>query len=167
MKKMFVVLMIIALTFSLSAKGNLKLAWVNSEKITTQSKEFIKGQKSFTEFAKKKEASLKKSEDEIVKLEDEIRKLPAMVSKDAKQKKIETYQQKMQEYMKLKDSVQRELQQKQQELLMPIKTKILKAIDTISKSKGYDFVFDSAAGSLLFAKPEFEITTDVIKALNK
>ena len=61
-----------------------------------------------------------------------------------------------------------ELYQKQEQLLNPVKEKIYKAIDEISKDLGMQFVFDKALeGVLVKADSEFDITYKVLDYLKR
>ena len=53
--------------------------------------------------------------------------------------------------------------QKRQELIKPIQDRIFTALKKISKSDGYDLVFDKAnQSSLIFAASEYDISDDIL-----
>ena len=57
---------------------------------------------------------------------------------------------------------------KQEELLKPIKAKILDAIDFVREKEGMSFVFDKTGDViLLFADPQFDITNAVLDKLKR
>ena len=68
-----------------------------------------------------------------------------------------------QELNKVKQNAQRELQQKEAELMEPITTKLTKAIEKIAKARGYKIIVDISAVS--YADQELDITLDVSKEL--
>jgi Skp family chaperone for outer membrane proteins len=45
-------------------------------------------------------------------------------------------------------------------------TKVKNAVDDVAISKGYDFIFDGSV-SLLYGKPTFDLTDDVLFELGK
>ena len=57
--------------------------------------------------------------------------------------------------------MQTSILQKQQELLAPIQEKVNNAIEEVAKSQGYTMVFDSSAGSILYADDATNITSQV------
>jgi outer membrane protein len=58
---------------------------------------------------------------------------------------------------------QGDLYQKRQELIQPIQEKVYNAIETLSNTRNYSFVFDKSGGmSLLYADPKFDISDDVL-----
>jgi len=57
---------------------------------------------------------------------------------------------------------------KQDQLMKPVKEKIFKAIDEISKEEGMQFVFDKAGDVILLkADPQFDITFKVLDLLKR
>lgn len=56
---------------------------------------------------------------------------------------------------------QEELQKKYQELMNPIETKVINAINTVAKDKGYAYVLDLASGSVFYFDGGDDLTPDV------
>ncbi|MBA3829082.1 MAG: OmpH family outer membrane protein [Taibaiella sp.] len=69
--------------------------------------------------------------------------------KEVKQKEIQDLQGRIEG---LQQSAQEKIAQKKQETYGPILEKADKAIKEVAKEKNYDYVFDSSAGALLYAK---------------
>ena len=59
------------------------------------------------------------------------------------------------------------LEQERQKRSHPILDKILAACKRVGQANGYAFVFDSAAGSLLYGDEAFDLTDKVLEDLNK
>ena len=55
----------------------------------------------------------------------------------------------------------KQISDKRQTLYQPILDRINTLINEVAKAKGYDFVFDSSTGVLLFAEEQYDITADV------
>ena len=55
--------------------------------------------------------------------------------------------------------------QKQDELFKPVKEKITKTIEDVSKSLKINFLFDKADGTLLYGDKDFDITFKVLDKL--
>jgi Skp family chaperone for outer membrane proteins len=60
-----------------------------------------------------------------------------------------------------------EAAQKEYELSKPLIDKINTVIKLIALKEGYAYVLDSAAGSVLYAKDELDMTNKVLAELNK
>lgn len=102
---------------------------------------------------KKVESGAVKSESEMKSLQDEISGL---------QQEIQILSEGLDSY---KQNVQNALLTKQAELFKPVKEKITKTIEEVSKSMKINFVFDKADGTLLYGDKEFDITFKVLDKL--
>ncbi len=120
----------------------------------------------------------KKSEDEVRKLNDEIQK--PELSKEAKESKSKQRDDKIAELKTMQREIQdfqtnREKQLQEQSVRMRggIVDEINKVVTDHVKSDQYDLVFDSSGPSLngvpilLYGKPSYDFTPDVISVLNK
>ncbi len=169
MMKRLVVVMIVLMSV-VSAFAEMKLAFVNSEKIMAEYTEAGKVRDELTKWNKEKEGEAIKMEQEIKQLEDELKNMSVMISEDKKKEKMAYGQQKMQEYYAFKEKTwgqQGEFYREQNKLMQPVITKVQAAITTVSEADGYDFVFDATTGTLVHAKLEYDISDKVIIELNK
>jgi outer membrane protein len=66
-----------------------------------------------------------------------------------------------------RDNVQQELEAKRDELLLPLKRKLMKAISDVCTENGLDYVIDTGKGTYLYINPEkgVDITAPVNKIL--
>jgi outer membrane protein len=53
------------------------------------------------------------------------------------------------------------------ELMEPIDTRVNNAIWTVAEAEGFDIVFDSIAGNIVYVKPEFDLTDKVLAELEE
>ncbi len=98
-------------------------------------------QTKYQEVTKKQQAgeiSPKQLEEESAKLKEE-------------ETKIGQYEQDM----------NKQIADKRQTMYQPILDKINTLINEVAKAKGYNFVFDSSTGVLLYAEEKYDITTEV------
>lgn len=71
---------------------------------------------------------------------------------------LQNIEQRIQEVQRV---AQEELGQKQQELLTPIQTKVMTAINAVAKEKGYAYVLDTSSGNVLYFQGGEDIAMDV------
>lgn len=71
---------------------------------------------------------------------------------------LQNMEQRIQEVQRV---AQEELQQKQQELLAPIQTKVMNAINAVAKEKGYAYVLDTSAGNVIYFDGGEDVSMDV------
>ena len=74
---------------------------------------------------------------------------------------MEDLQKKEQEIMKFEQEMQQKLGSKEQELLNPILEKVNTAIQAVAKDNGFQFIFDTSSGVLLYADESQDITAMV------
>lgn len=168
--------------FAGEAQSQIKIGYVDSETILKQLPEAQKVQteleglqKLYLDTIQTKETDIKskaetfkarydeaqkqvetggvKSESEMKALQDEI---------SGMQQEIQTLSENLEGY---KQNIQNTLIQRQSELFKPVKDKITKTIEDVSKSLKINFVFDKADGTLLYGDKEFDITFKVLDKL--
>ncbi|NGM65320.1 OmpH family outer membrane protein [Sphingobacterium sp. SGR-19] len=71
---------------------------------------------------------------------------------------LQNIEQRIQEVQRV---AQEDLQKKQQELLTPIQTKVMNAINSVAKEKGYAYVLDTSAGNVIYFQGGEDISMDV------
>lgn len=181
--KYFVMLIaVIVLSFTGELKSQIKIGYVDSEIILKQLPEAQQVQKElenlqkiyldtiqgkeneiktkadafkarYDEAQKKVETGEVKSESELKSLQDEI---------GALQKELQTLDENLGLY---KQNTQNALLTRQSELFKPVKDKITKTIEDVSKTLKINFVFDKADGTLLYGDKEYDITFKVLDKL--
>ena len=143
-----------------------KAAFIDSEKIQSNYKEWVKAQEQFN-------AEYKAWEDEAAQMEADLRQ---MVDDYEKQKLILSAEKKMEREAAInaKDqalaSFTKEIsapggkaERRMNELVKPLYEKITAAIEKVAIDEDYDFVFNSAG--LAYAKKDLDITDKVIEIL--
>jgi len=108
---------------------------------------------------------LKKIEVKWNKLNDDYLKNERTLSKSDRQKKIKEINAIEKEFREKQQTLQGELQSKQNSELARIRTIVEKAINEYAKDEDYDLIL-RADGTTLFAKKYVDITQDIINILN-
>ncbi|MEW6004796.1 MAG: OmpH family outer membrane protein [Stygiobacter sp.] len=153
---------------------SIKIGYVDSEVILAQFPEAIKAKSDLEGMVAKWRKDLDSMQTELQKDYATYQK----VSQDAKAKQDDL--QKLQKNIVEKEQRAQQFQQskfaqpngeyfiKQDQLMKPIKEKIFKAIDEISKEENMQFVFDKAGDVVLLkADPQFDITFKVLDLLKR
>ena len=74
--------------------------------------------------------------------------------REAKLKEISDLEERIQSFQ---ESAQSSMQKKKEELYTPILKKAEEAINSVAKEKGFSYIFDSSAGTLLFAQESDDV----------
>lgn len=167
----FFILLLIAFTSSFSQTIQ-KTGYVDSQIILAQYAPAIKAQSDLDALA----AKWSKTRDSLVTAlntayqdYDKQKELMTPDKQRETQQGLITMQQQIQQYEREKfGQPNGELYKKNEELLSPIKTKILEAITQVAKDEAMHFVFDKTGDVLLlYAEAEFDITYKVLDKLKR
>ena len=155
--------------FILPARAQ-KFAYVESQRILNEYQEYVDAQKQLEDLRNKYDAEYQKMVKEYNGLLQEIDSQSLLLSPEKKQQKMQEAQDKalaIEKYKYEKLGPQGEFYKKSMELTKPIIDKINKLISKIGEQDGYDFIFDASSGSLVYARPKYDITDRVLDELNK
>jgi len=152
--KKFVLFLAIGLMFgatTLKAQAT-KFGYVNSQELLSMMPDVSKADTALKVYAKSFQDQLDAMSKEYDKKVQDFQaneKTMTDAVKEVKYKEIQQLQERMQS---TNESAQEKVANKRQELYKPLLEKADKAIKEVAKEKGYDYVFDASAGSLLYAK---------------
>ncbi|MDA3838866.1 MAG: OmpH family outer membrane protein [Candidatus Delongbacteria bacterium] len=167
MKKL---LTLFILMISIVAFAEMKFAYINSDKVLAEYSEAKKAKEELAKWNKDQEGKAMQMEQSIKKLEEEFKNMSVMISEEKKNEKMQDGQKQLMDLQQFKEQIwgqTGEFYKKNETLMQPIIDKINEVIKDVSEKGKYDYVFDANTGTLLFAKPEYEITDEILKVLNK
>lgn len=159
----------LALALTGAARGEVRIAYVNSETILEQSKE---AQNALAGFTRDVEGWNKEAQDRRKGLDDLTRELAQqapMLSDERRRELEQDLQRKLTEYDQFIQSIWGPnglVVKRNEEVLRPIVTKIQLELQTIGAEEGYDIVFDAADSNVLYADPALDLTARIIEKLN-
>ena len=166
MKKLIQITALLALFF-LTASGvqAQKFGYINSAAVLSELPEVKQMRSSLeglqTQLQKKGQQMLT---DYQKREQDAVQKQQTGNMSPAEEKTVmEELQKKQQEILKFEQEMQQKLGTKEQELLAPILEKVNNAIQAVAKENGFQFIFDTGSGVLLYAD-ESQDVTDMVKA---
>jgi outer membrane protein len=159
-----------ALGLAGSALSQAKLAYVDSQKILQTFPPALDAQKKLEAENNQWAQELQKMQEDLKGLNEKLEQQSLLLS-DAKKKEaaqeIQNLAVKAQQYQAERWGEQGKFFQRRTELLQPVFDKINVIINKIGQEDGYDFIFDTQAGNLLYAKPTHNLTDDVLARLEK
>ena len=150
MKK--IVLTLLAGTLMATASMAQKFGYVNSQELLSVMPEMTKADADLKAYAKTYQDQLEVMGKEFEKKGTEYQtneKTYSEAVKEVKQKELQSLETRIRE---TQSSAQEKVSKKKEELYKPILEKADKAIKDVAKEKGFDYVFDASAGSMLYAK---------------
>ncbi|HID94479.1 MAG TPA: OmpH family outer membrane protein [Candidatus Latescibacteria bacterium] len=153
----------------------LKIGYIDSGRILAASKDFAAAQEKLEKLRKDWEKEAAAKEEELKDLQAQFEKQKLLLSEVRREEMQRQIQAKYEEYRKFVDDIlspeEGKLAKKSRELMKPIYDKINGILQKIGEEEGYDFIFDAVPGgvayTIVFAKPEYDLTDKVIEKLNK
>ena len=162
MKKVLMTLVLsLAVIFSIQAQN--KFGYLNSNELLAMMPESQSMQEELQSYAKGLESQLTAMQAEYEKKVVEFQQNETSytdIIKEDKIREIEGIQQRVVEFQK---NAQQSLAEKEAELFTPIREKAMSAIDEVAKEGNFTFIFDSGAGSFLYAA-ESENVLNLVKS---
>lgn len=162
-------LVILAL-FTMSAvvaRAEFKAGTIDMQRAIQATESGKKAKKELEKEFEKKKVELKKKEDDLKKRAEEFEKKKMVLSDKVREEQQMEIQQDMLKFREELNKSQMTIQQKERDLTKPILDKIQKAIADIAKEKDLSVVLEKPEQSVMWTKPDMDITDDVIKKANK
>jgi len=154
--------------FSLAgtAKAQLKIGYILSERIRTEYDEFKEAESQLQLEYRKVQYEFDQMvlKMDSLKQEYEVKRLMALDKGASIKQEIEQMERQAQTYQAEKIGPQGELARKQAQLEYGLLSKIKQAVSKVAIAGGYDYIIDASVG-LLYFKPKFDLTDDVLHEL--
>ena len=132
---------------------------------TTKVQEELKGLQ--TEFSSE-EAEIKKVAQSVERLRERIKKDGAVMSDNEKVKLAKELEEGLNDYKYLGGKFQKQVNERQQQILAQHRQSLEKAVKEVIEEGGYELLLEAApGGSVLYVAPQYDITAEVTKKLNK
>jgi len=152
-----------------SAQAQMKMGYIDSEKILNEYKPYLDAQKEFQRYEEELEREVAKRRNEVAKMAETYERQALLLSEKRKQEEQQAIMQKQQDLQRFvqeaTDPQRGRLAQKTAELSEPIIRKVNEIITQVAEDDGYDFVLNSAA--LAYAKEAHDLTDKVLEELAK
>ena len=154
---------ILALGSSGSASAQLKIGYIDSNRILAAYQDAKDVRARLQEIDQQWKNDAKDMEKEIKDLQEQLEAQSLLLSEGRKQEKAQEIQNKYlryQQYLNEKFGPQGEAVKKEVELLDPVIKKINSAIKKIGEAEGYSYIFDTVAANILYASEDQPDLTD-------
>ena len=160
-KVLFTLAMSLAIILSVQAQS--KFGYLNSNELLAMMPESQSMQEELQTYAKGLESQLTAMQAEYEKKVVEYQQNETSYTDIIKQDKIREIEGIQQRVVEFQKNAQQSLSEKEAELFTPIREKAMAAIDKVAREGNYTFIFDSGAGSFLYAA-ESENVLNLVKS---
>ena len=149
-----------------STVAQLKIGYIQSERIRTEYEEFTEAESQLQMEYQKVQVEYEKMIMQLDSLNKdfEVKRLMALDKGESIQQQIMQMERAIQTYQAEKVGPQGELMKKSAQMEYEILGKVREAVRKVAIDKGFDYIMDSSMG-VLYAKPKYDVTDDVLHEL--
>jgi outer membrane protein len=161
-KSVFVLLTgILALSFSAGALAEMKIGFVNTERIFRDAAPAVRAQKKLEKEFEKRDQELQRMAKQLQSMQESLEKNSMTMSETDRRNKEREFNDLNRDFQRKQREFREDLNQRRNEELAQVLERANKAIKAIAEAEKYDIIFQEA----VYANPRIDITDKVIKAL--
>lgn len=173
-KKMFSVVGLLVALLAVSgcaagvAKVEGKIGVVDAARVLNETNVGKKAKDSLTIFSKNRQALIEMDEKELRRMEEDFGRQASILSPTAKREREEQFRRRVTEYQQKANDMNREVQEKQKDVLEGFREKVGIMVGNVSKRFGLQVVIDKGkGGATLYSDEGLDITGQVIDEFNR
>jgi outer membrane protein len=145
-----------------------KVGVINSQRLLNDTKAGKRAKESLATYSKNRQALMELEERELRRMEEDFVKQSTVLSPAAKRDREEQFRRRMQEYQQKAAELNREVQEKQKDVLEGFREKIETVVAKVAKRLGLQVVIDkSKGGPTVYHEEGLDISSEVIEAFNR
>lgn len=145
-----------------------KVGLVDPAKLLSDSNAGKKAKDSLTAFSKNRQALIEIEEKELRRMEEDFVKQASVLSAAAKNEREQQFRRRMAEYQQKAGELNREVQEKQKEVLDAFRDKIEVVVGKVAKRHGLQVVIDKGKGGpAIYGADELDLTNEAIEEFNR
>jgi outer membrane protein len=151
-----------------AGRSGLPIGVMEPQRVLSETDAGKKAMESLSTFAKSRQALVESEEKELRRMEEDFMKQASVLSANAKKEREEQFRRRMTEYQQKANQMNREVQEKQKEVLEGFRVKIEKVVARLAQQMGLAVVVEKGRGSpTVYYDASLDITTKVIDEFNK
>ena len=141
---------------------------VDPARVLSETNAGKKAKDSLSAFSKNRQALIEIEEKELRRMEEDFGRQASVLSATAKREREEQFRRRMAEYQQKAGELNREVQEKQKDVLEGFREKVEIIVGKVSKRLGLQVVMDKGKGGpTLYSEQGLDITGQVIEEFNR
>jgi outer membrane protein len=150
------------------AKVEGKIGVVDPARVLNETNTGKKAKDSLSAFSKNRQAVIEMDEKELRRMEEDFGRQASVLSATAKREREEQFRRRVAEYQQKAGDMNREVQEKQKDVLEGFREKVGLIVGKVSKRLGLQVVMDKGKGGpTLYSDEGLDITGQVIDEFNR
>ena len=162
-------LAVLALSLAVPAAARAaeaKIGFVNLQRAVTEVDEGKVAQEALKKEFDQKQKTLNDKQNELKKMKDDLDKQMVVMSEETKREKAMEFERKVNEMQQMYVQMQKDLQDREREMMKVIFDKMEVIIKDIAAAEGYGFVFEQQNAGLMVAPPSANMTQELVRRYN-
>lgn len=141
------------------------LAIIDSQRIAEEYEAARDAQEQYQKFIRELEREVTTKEKALTALMEEIESQKLLLGQEALATKTQQFERQRAEYFQFRESIDQRAESEYKTRIQPILDQVKTIVERLGKERNYGLILDSAAVSVLYVNPEFDLTNDVLQAL--
>jgi outer membrane protein len=152
-----------------AAQAQQQIGHIDSEYILNQMPEYATVQQKLDQLEQQWRSEIQAKKERVEELRQEFQARELLYTDEERARKQEAIAQAQQEVEQLRERYfgpDGELYSRQKQLMRPIQERVLAAVDEVSTTRGFDYVFDKSGDFVfMFARDEYDLSDPVLREL--
>ena len=145
-----------------------KLGVIDAQRIFEQTNAGKKAKENLVGFSKNRQALMELEEKDLRRMEEDLMKQASILSPTARREREEQFRRRLQEYQQKAGDLNREVQEKQKDVLEGFREKVEIVSAKVAKRLGLQIVVDkSKGGSTVYHERSLDISEQIIEEFNR
>ena len=145
-----------------------KLAVVDPTRVLNESEAGKRSKDSLAAFTKNRQSLMELEEKELKRMEEDFIRQASVLSASAKKDREEQFRRRMTEYQQKGGDINREIQERQREVLEGFREKVEKIVGRLAQQENIQMVIEKGKGGVtIFSEPSLDLSDRVIEEMNK
>jgi outer membrane protein len=146
--------------------AELKIGFVNLQQAVSEVDEGKAAREALKKEFEQKQKMLDDKQNELKRMKDDLDKQMIVMSEETKREKAMEFERKVNEMQQVYVQMQKDLSDREREMMKGIFDKMEAIIKDIAAAEGYAYVFEQQQAGLVVAPPSSNMTAEVIRRYN-
>ena len=146
--------------------AELKIGYVNLQQAVGEVDEGKAARDTLKKEFDVKQKQLDDKQNELKRMKEDLDKQMVVMSDDAKREKAMEFERKVNELQQLYVQMQKDLQEREREMMKVLFDKMEVVIKDIAAAEGYSYVFEQQNAGLMVAPPSANMTQELVRRYN-
>jgi outer membrane protein len=146
--------------------AELKIGFVNLQQAVSEVDEGKAAREALKKEFEQKQKMLDDKQNELKRMKDDLDKQMIVMSEETKREKAMEFERKVNEMQQVYVQMQKDLQEREREMMKVIFDKMEAVIKDIATAEGYSYVFEQQNAGLMVAPPSANMTQELVRRYN-